>query len=194
MKIAIVAAYLSLCLSAQAFYVLIDAGPAAWLEGHKVEQVSVELFNGDPAIPGELARSRQPFDAANLKAVNGQLVAMTEAEIAARDFAEAQAAQEAAEQAALMATLPATFETGIAVTNSAGHWVQFVPDGTNVFAETLAIQVSQSPLTPAQHDAMLAAALAARKAARAAAKAAVEDAGKNGKVNARLDAIEAALK
>ena len=125
MKTAFAAALLSLCLSAQAFYVLIDAGPAAWLDGHKVEQVSVELFNGDPAIPGELARSRQPFDAANLKAVNGQIVAMTEAEISARDAAEAQAAQEAAEQAAYEASLPVPMPTGVEV-----PWVVFL-DATN---------------------------------------------------------------
>lgn len=124
MKTAFAAALLSLCLSAQAFYILIDAGPAAWLEGHKVEQVSVELFNGDPVIPGELARSRQPFDA-NLKAVDGQIVAMTEAEIAARDFAEAQAAQEAAEQAAHEASLPVSMPTGVEV-----PWVVFL-DATN---------------------------------------------------------------
>ena len=189
MKTAFAAALLSLCLSAQAFYILIDAGPAAWLAGHRVEQVSVELFNGDPAIPGELARSRQPFDAANLKAVNGQIVAMTEAEIVARDEAEAQAAQEAAAEQAAQASLPATFETGIAVTNSAGHWVQFVPDGTNVVAETLAIQVSQSPLTPAQHDAMLAAALASRATKRAEAKAAK----KAGQLQRRIEALESLM-
>lgn len=75
-------------------------------------------------------------------------------------------------EAEAQAKLPQTFPTGIAVTNAAGHWVEFVPDGTNVVAQTLAIQVSQSPLTPEQREAMKAAALAEREAKRAEAKAA----------------------
>lgn len=95
MKTAFAAALLSLCLSAQAFYILVDAGPAAWLEGNRVEQVSVELSNGDPAIPGELARSRQPFDAANIKAVDGQIVAMADQELDAREAARLEAEAQA---------------------------------------------------------------------------------------------------
>ena len=145
MKTAFAAALLSLCLSAQAFYVLIDAGPAAWLEGHKVEQVSVELFNGDPAIPGELARSRQPFDFENLKAVNGQIVAMTTSEIAARDAAEAQAAAEAAAQANLYADpQPAIFVPRYSgdVTNVVGLSQLLVDDATD---ELVALDETGSP-------------------------------------------------
>ena len=90
-------------------------------------------------------------------------------------------------EAEAQAKLPQTFPTGIAVTNSAGHWVEFVPDGTNVVAQTLAIQVSRSPLTPAQHDAMLAAALADREAKRAEAKAAKA----KGNLQKRIEALEA---
>lgn len=90
--------------------------------------------------------------------------AMTPAEMAARDEADAAAASNAAAQAAL----PATFATGIAVTNSASHWVEFIPDGTSVVAQTLAVQISQSPLTPEQRNAMRAAALASEQEARAA--------------------------
>lgn len=111
-------------------------------------------------------------------------------EATAQEIADKAAAdQAAAEQAALDATLPATFATGIAVTNEAGHWVEFVPDGTNVVAQTLAIQVSQSPLTPEQREAMKAAALADRAAKLAEAKAAK----KNGKLQDRIAALEALL-
>jgi len=92
-------------------------------------------------------------------------------------------------EAEAQAKLPQTFPTGIAVTNSAGHWVEFVPDGTNVVAQTLAIQVSQSPLTPEQREAMKAAALAERSAKRAEAAAAK----KSGQLQRRIAALEAML-
>lgn len=92
-------------------------------------------------------------------------------------------------EAEAQATLPQTFPTGIAVTNAAGHWVEFVPDGTNVVAETLAIQVSHSPLTPDQREAMKAAALAEREAKRAEAAAAK----KSGQLQRRIAALEAML-
>ena len=164
MKTAFAAALLSLCLSAQAYFILIDAGPAAWLDGHKVEQVSVELFNGDPAIPGELARSRQPFDA-NLKAVDGQIVAMTEAEIDARAAQQAQAEAEA--EAA--ATLPIQSATGFAVLDNDGHWVELEPTGDGL--PVIGVQVSNSPLTPEERASMK----AERKAAHDALKAAAKD-------------------
>ena len=92
-------------------------------------------------------------------------------------------------EAEAQAKLPQTFPTGIAVTNAAGHWVEFVPDGTNVVAQTLAIQVSQSPLTPEQREAMKAAALANRSAKRAEAKAAKQ----SGQLQRRIAALEALL-
>ena len=90
-------------------------------------------------------------------------------------------------EAEAQAKLPQTFPTGIAVTNAAGHWVEFVPDGTNVVAQTLAIQVSQSPLTPEQREAMKAAALAEREAKKAAASFAK----KRGNLQERIAALEA---
>ncbi len=87
----------------------------------------------------------------------------TEQEIAARAAADAAAAS----NEAALASLPATFQTGIAVTNSAGNWVEFVPDGTNVVASTLAVQISQSPLDPATRKAMRDAALATNAATMA---------------------------
>ena len=92
-------------------------------------------------------------------------------------------------EAEAQAKLPQTFPTGIAVTNSAGHWVEFVPDGTNVVAQTLAIQVSHSPMTPEQREAMKAAALADRAAKRAEAAAAK----KSGQLQRRIAALEAML-
>ena len=111
--------------------------------------------------------------------------AMNAAERQAVDDAEAQA-QAAAEAAA---SLPAQFPTGIATTNAAGHWVEFVPDGTNVVAQTLAIQVSQSPLTPEQREAMKAAALAEREARKAAAR----EAKARGQLQRRIEALEALM-
>ena len=111
-------------------------------------------------------------------------------EATAQEIADKAAAdQAAAEAAAAEARLPATFPTGIAVTNSAGHWVEFVPDGTNVVAQTLAIQVSHSPMTPEQREAMKAAALANRAAKRAEAAAAK----KSGQLQRRIAALEAML-
>lgn len=109
----------------------------------------------------------------------------TQAEIDAKASAEAAAQAEAEAQA----TLPQVFPTGIAVTNSAGHWVEFVPDGTNVVARTLAIQISQSPLTPEQREAMKAAAMAEREAKLAEAKAAKQ----KGNLQGRIAALEALL-
>jgi len=96
-------------------------------------------------------------------------------------------------EAEAQATLPATFPTGIAVTNSAGHWVEFVPDGTNVVAQTLAIQVSHSPMTPEQREAMKAAALAEREAKRAKAKAAKAKGNGVPALAERVAALEAML-
>lgn len=179
MKTAFAAALLSLCLSAQAFYILIDAGPAAWLEGHKVEQVSVELSNGDPAIPGELARSRQPFDT-NIKAVDGKIVAMTEAEIAA----EAAAKADADALAAAQASLPQTSETGFAVLDENGHWVELEPTGYGL--PIIGVQVSNSPLTPEERAAMKAERKAAHAALKSAALAAKKD---KDKIAALMEAV-----
>jgi len=96
-------------------------------------------------------------------------------------------------EAEAQAKLPQTFPTGIAVTNAAGHWVEFVPDGTNVVAQTLAIQVSQSPLTPEQREAMKAAALAEREAKRAKAKAAKAKGNGVPALAERVAALEAML-
>lgn len=105
---------------------------------------------------------------------------MTQEEMDARAAEQAQAEADAAAQA----TLPQTFPTGIAVTNAAGHWVKFIPDGTNVVAQTLAIQVSQSPLDPEVAAQMEAEAIAAHGAKKAAKKAKRDSArGKAGKAN-----------
>ena len=94
--------------------------------------------------------------------------AFTAQEKAAQDAADAAAQAQAEAQA----TLPATFSNGIAVTNAQGHWVEFIPDGTNVLAQTLAIQISHSPIDPATRAAMKAAALSNRAEKVSVAKAA----------------------
>ena len=71
------------------------------------------------------------------------------------------------------------------LTNVVGLSQQFVDDDTG---ESVFVDETGSPEhTQAQKEAQH----AARKAQRAAALAAVEDASKNGKINERLDAIEA---
>lgn len=110
--------------------------------------------------------------------------AMDAGELAARDAAEAAAASNAAAQA----SLPQTFPTGIAVTNSAGNWVEFIPDGTGVVASTLAVQISQSPLDPATRKAMRDAAIADHKAKIDAAKAGI-----NGQLQKRIENLERLL-
>jgi|GEM_PF-5857188 hypothetical protein len=74
------------------------------------------------------------------------------------------------------------------LTNVVGLSQQFVDDETG---EAVYVDETGSPEhTQAEKEAQH----AARKAARAAAAAAIDAASKNGKVNERLDAIEAALK
>lgn len=136
--------------------------------------------------------SRRPADAVNVSEewfILPGWQPFSLAQQAAWDAAEAVAQAEAEEQQAAQASLPATFPTGISVTNEAGHWVEFIPDGTNVVAQTLAIQVSQSPLTPEQRNQMRQDAVAARSAKRSEAKAAK----KNGKLQDRIAALEALL-
>ena len=111
--------------------------------------------------------------------------AMTSEEISARDAADAAAQAEAEAQA----TLPATFPTGVAVTNDAGHWVEFLPDGTNVVCETIAIQISASPLDPATRNAMRQSAIASRESKKQAAK----NAKSSGNLQDRIAALEALL-
>lgn len=88
-----------------------------------------------------------------------------------RDAAAA-ARAEAEAQAAAQASLPMMNGPGFAATNSAGHWVRFVPDGTNLVTETLAIQISHSPPDPVVAAQMEKDALAARAKLKAAAKTA----------------------
>ena len=143
---------------------------------------NVTRHEGDtPYPPGAVWKTKCPrtADEKTLSIVEGFVVV---------DPVKANAAQAAAEAAA---TLPAQFPTGIATTNAAGHWVEFVPDGTNVVAQTLAIQVSQSPLTQEQREAMKAAALADRAAKRAKAKAAKAKGGGVPALAERIAALEA---
>lgn len=115
--------------------------------------------------------------------------AMTQAELDARE-SQRQADQAAAEAAA---TLPATFTHGIAVTNSAGHWVKFVPDGTNVVAETIAIQISNSPLDPETAVQLEANARAAHEAKKAANRAKIGEAKAKAAAANSVPALRAAV-
>ena len=112
---------------------------------------------------------------------------MTTEEIAARDAADA-AAQ--AKDAPYVDVRPAVYVPRFkgSLTNVVGLSQAFVDDDTDeaVFADETGSPEHTQAEKQAQHD--------ARKAARAAALAAVETAGKNGKVNDRLDAIEAWIK
>ena len=93
--------------------------------------------------------------------------AMNAAERQAVDDAEAQAQAEAA----AMAGLPAVFPSGIAVVDENDHHIELLPTGDGL--PVIGAQVSNSPLTKDQREAMKAAmkaADAARKAEAAAAK------------------------
>lgn len=121
----------------------------------------------------------------------------TAEEIAAHAAAVAQAEAEARAQA----SLPLMSAAGFAALNEAGHWVKFIPATTNDISDALAVQISHSPPDPvvaAQMERDAKSKWKAGKDAEAASAAkklaAIESAGKNGKVNDRLNAIEAALK
>jgi len=107
---------------------------------------------------------------------------MSQEEKDAVDAAEAEAAA-----AATLASLPQVFPTGIAVVDDEGHHIELVPDMED--AVVVPVQVSNSPLTPEQRQAMKADAKAqrdAKKAAKAALKAEIK-AAKNDK--AKMEAI-----
>lgn len=78
-------------------------------------------------------------------------------------YTAAQAAAQA--EAEAQASLPETFPNGIAVRDDNGHWVELVPSGDTL--PVLGYQVSNSPLSKNEHDAMK----TARKADTAALKA-----------------------
>ena len=105
---------------------------------------------------------------------------MTQEEMDARAAAEAAAQAEAEAQA----TMPQMSVTGYAAPNEAGHWVKFVPAGTNVVTEMLGIQISHSPPDPETAALLEADGLAAYSARKAAKKAKRDSArGKAGKAN-----------
>ena len=81
---------------------------------------------------------------------------MTQEEMEARD------AEQAAEQAEAdaQASLPLMNGAGFASTNAAGHWVKFIPSGTNEVTDALAVQISHSPPDPVVAAQMEAAAIA----------------------------------
>ena len=95
--------------------------------------------------------SAADYDAAGWAALTAEQIA-----------AAAQAAAEAAAQAAEIEALPRTFDTGIAVKDDAGHYVELVPEGQDV----VAVQISNSPLDPATRRAMKQAAVASERQRR----------------------------
>ena len=119
---------------------------------------------------------------------NGGHVA-TEEEIAVRDYTNA-LAQEQSEE---MASLPAQFANGVAVTNSAGHWVKFIPDGTNAVAETIAIQISNSPPDPETAAQMEAEGLALHESKKSASRAKIAQAKSQAAAANSVPALRAAV-
>ena len=95
--------------------------------------------------------------------------AMNAAERQAVDDAEAQAQAEAA----ALAGLPAVFPSGIAVVDENDHHIELLPTGDGL--PVIGAQVSNSPLTKDQREAMKAAMKAAVAARKAEAKAAKTD-------------------
>ena len=105
---------------------------------------------------------------------------LTAQEIEDRAAAEAAAQAEAEAQA----TLPQMSATGYAAPNEAGHWVKFVPAGTNAVTEMLGIQISHSPPDPETAALLEAEGIAAHEAKKAAKKAKRDSArGKANKAN-----------
>lgn len=64
------------------FYILFDDGPIDGIDGQLVRQENRNIPNGSPAMDGELARSRTPFEAAGKKWLGGELVDMSEVDLA----------------------------------------------------------------------------------------------------------------
>jgi hypothetical protein len=113
----------------------------------------------------------------------------TQEEIDARSAAQA----EAEEQQAAAATLPLMNASGFAATNEAGHWVKFVPDGTNAVSETLAIQISHSPPDPQTAAQMEADAIEAHEAKKAANRAKIGEAKAKAAAANSVPALRAAV-
>ena len=104
----------------------------------------------------------------------------TTQEIADHDAAVALAAS----NAAASSSLPVQSATGFAVLDAAGHWIELEPTGDGL--PVIGMQVSNSPLTPAQRAEMK----AARKSAMAALKANAASAkNANGKIAALMEAV-----
>ena len=101
-------------------------------------------------------------------------------------IAAAQAAKDAAsEQAAANATLPQVFQTGVAVIDPAtGHHIELLPTGDGL--PVIGAQVSNSPLSKEQRDAMKAERKAAHDALKAKAKYAKND---KDKISALMEAV-----
>ena len=112
---------------------------------------------------------------------------MTQEEMEARDAEQAEAEAQASQYAD---TQPANYAPRVSgsLTNKVGESQLFVDDDTG---EVFAVDETGSPEhTVEQKQAQR----AAQKSARFATISAIESAGKKGRVNDRLDAIEAALK
>jgi len=98
---------------------------------------------------------------------------MTQDELDARAAAQAAAQAQADAEAAAQAGLPAVFPNGIAVVDESGHHIELLPTGDGL--PVIVAQVSNSPLTKEQREAMKAERKAAAEARKAAAKSAKND-------------------
>ena len=104
----------------------------------------------------------------------------------AQEIAAEQAAKDAAAaQAAANATLPQVFPSGVAVIDPAtGHHIELIPTGDGL--PVIGAQVSSSPLSKEQRDAMKAERKAAHDALKAKAKDAKND---KDKIAALMEAV-----
>lgn len=102
------------------------------------------------------------------------------------DAARAAERAEAEAEAEAWASMPAEFPNGIAVKDEAGHWLQLVAV-TNQ-APPVMLQVSESPISPEKHDAMMASNSAAWRKKFDAAKS-----GTKGQIQDRASRIESLL-
>ena len=122
------------------FYILFGGGTIDGIDGQLVRQENHNIPNGSPAMDGELARSRTPFETAGKKWLGGGLVDMSEADLAT--LGAWQAAQADAAEHARGAALAPTI--GEQVTTLAGLLEAFGLYMPLDFAEAMATMYAAS--------------------------------------------------
>ena len=147
--------------------VIVATAYSAWAFDVPVRYPDGRIREGWPALIGAVHNPTPETcaEAGYALATAAEVDAQESADVTAQALAKAEAAEQAG--------LPQTSETGYAVLDDAGHWVELIPTGDGL--PVIGAQVSNSPLTKGQHDAMKARRKAAHDALKAKAKAAKTD-------------------